>query len=77
MRSEDAKQLLENQLFIDAFSNTRESIVEQLEYCPLNDDALRNQLVLSLQLLIQLRNDIENQIELVATEESYPEHRVN
>lgn len=69
--------ILGHPLFVDAFANTRESIVEQLEYCPLNDHELRNQLVLSLQLLIQLRQDIEGQIELAATEESYPEHRVN
>jgi glycosyltransferase A (GT-A) superfamily protein (DUF2064 family) len=62
IKSNDAKQLLENALFNQAFANVRENIVAQIEYCPLDDDSLRNQLMLSLQLLIQIRGDIENEI---------------
>lgn len=60
--SKHAQELLENQLFKDAFANVRENIVSQLECCPLDNDILRNQLVLSLQLLIAIKGDIENQI---------------
>lgn len=76
-KSAEAKQLLENPMLIDAFVNVREMLVQQLEYCPLDNDTYRNQLVLSLQLLIQVKQDIENQIQLFAEEVNHPNVRVN
>lgn len=62
IQAEEAKQLLENPRFKQAFENVREKIVSQLEYCPIDNDIYRNQLVLSLQLLIQVREDIQDDI---------------
>ena len=62
--SADAKQLLENAVFIQSFANVREALVSQLESCPLDDDVFRNQLVLCLQLLPQIKQDIEMQVNL-------------
>ncbi len=64
IRSKDAKQLLNNPLLQDAFANVRESLVQQIEECPLDETVLNNQLMLCLQLLRGVINDIKYQIEL-------------
>ena len=63
-KSAEAKQLLENPLFIQSFANVREAIVAQIENCPLENDKLSNQLMVSLQLLVSLKCDIENEIQI-------------
>ena len=70
--SEDAKQLLNNAVFIQSFANVREALVSQLESCPLDDDQFRNQLVLCLQLLPQIKQDIEMQVNLFNNDSETP-----
>lgn len=76
IKSAEAQALLNNQMFVDAFANVREMLVQQLEFCPLDNEVYRNQLVLSLQLLIQVKQDIENHIILLASNEQN-EMRIN
>ena len=58
----DAKQLLENSRFQQAFLNVRENIVSQLEYVPVGNEQARTELVISLQMLKAIQQDLENDI---------------
>lgn len=60
--SEQAKQILENERFKQAFANVRENAVSQLEVLPPGNDDLRNELVITLQVLKAVRQDIENDL---------------
>jgi len=69
IRSKDATQLIGNPRFQEAFSNVREKIVASLESLPMQDKDYRDELVLSLQLLITLKRDIEEDIRSYQLEE--------
>ncbi len=58
-----AKELLNNPLFEDSFNGIREGLIQQIESCPLKDDDLRNQLMISLQLLKQIKRQLIESIE--------------
>ena len=58
----DAKQLLENSRFQQAFLNVRENIVSQLEFVPVGNEQARTELVISLQMLKAIQQDLENDI---------------
>lgn len=58
----DAQQLLDNPLFIQAFDNTRENIVAQIEAGSFEDIPLMNQLTVSLQLLSSVKRQIQDEV---------------
>jgi len=63
IRAELAKQLVESSLFIEAFDDTRNKLIEEIESCPMKDDEYRTKLVLSLQLLKNIKGAITTHIE--------------
>lgn len=58
-----AKEILDNPLYTQAFDGIREALIEQIESCALKDDQLRNQLMISLQLLKQIKTSFDQTIE--------------
>jgi len=70
IKASDAKQLLENPIFDEMFDNVREGIVTQIEMCPLDNDLYKNQLMLSLQLLVSLREEILDMVNTGYLDES-------
>lgn len=60
IRAGQARDLLDNKLFNEAFEETKARLVENLE--TVREDAHRDKLVLSLQLLKNLRNVIQEHV---------------
>ena len=58
-KAADAQQLLDNPIFQEIFGNVREGLVQAIEDCPIDNDKKRNQLMLSLQLLRELKGEVE------------------
>ena len=59
----EAQQLLDSPAFKHAFDGVEASIIGKLRTVGINDDATRNQLVLTLQLLTALRAAIKQTVE--------------
>jgi hypothetical protein len=57
-RAAEAKQILENPIIEHMFVDVREKLVQSIEDCPLDDDLMRNQLMLSLQILVQIKEQL-------------------
>ena len=60
--AKEARQLLENPRFNQAFENVEQSIIDNLKSVPVGNEQARLELVISLQVLEALRKDIENDI---------------
>lgn len=58
-----AKTILEDPLYILAFDGLRESIISKIEDCPLQDNEIRDKLMLSLQLLKQIKRSFQTTME--------------
>lgn len=65
IRAAEARQLLNNPVFQDAFNNVRETLVAQLEDCGIENVEYRNQIGISLQCLAAVKHDINEQIDTV------------
>lgn len=63
IRAEQARQLLANPIFQEAFNNTREALIEQIEFTAITDKDYRNELGLSLQALAAVKTQINDQIQ--------------
>lgn len=74
-RAAEAQSLLDNKLFKDAFSDVKDKLIEQIEACPIDNDTMRNQLMLSLQILKQLRLVIVDHIDTGKLQEKALEQR--
>ena len=59
----EAKQLLESTAFNRAFEMLETGVISKLRRVGVNDDATRNQLVLTLQLLDALKSALQQTIE--------------
>ena len=55
---EQAAQILENPVYIDAISKVRENIVSSMTASPLGDEKTHNRLVIALQLLNQINKQL-------------------
>ena len=55
---EQAAQILENPVYIDAIAKVRENIVSSMTSSPLGDDKTHNRLVIALQLLNQINKQL-------------------
>ena len=63
IRAEQARQLMANPIFGEAFSNVREFIIAELESTAILDVEFRNQLGLTLQCLAEVKKDIQENID--------------
>jgi hypothetical protein len=55
---EQAAQILENPVYIDAIAKVRENIVSSMTASPLGDENTHNRLVIALQLLNQINKQL-------------------
>jgi len=55
---EQAAQILENPVYIDAIAKVRENIVSSMTASPLGDEKTHNRLVIALQLLNQINKQL-------------------
>lgn len=63
LRALDAEAVLNNPAFIEAMSGMKETLIQQIELCPWNNDQYRDKLMLSLQLLKGLNDQLKRTIE--------------
>lgn len=59
-RGENAKQLLNNELFNESFESVKAGLVNSMANSALGDTETHNRLVIALQLLNQVRKAIED-----------------
>lgn len=55
---EQAAQILDNPVYIDAIAKVRENIVSSMTNSPLGDEKTHNRLVIALQLLNQINKQL-------------------
>lgn len=72
MRSDEAKLILDSQVFKDAFSTLKNDVVKRIEIGKLNSDEEHNA-VLSLQLLARVKAYIENEVSREETDNKVKE----
>lgn len=53
-RGDDAKKILENKVYIEAFETVKNNIIDAMNTSPLGDDKTHNRLVIALQTLSQI-----------------------
>lgn len=53
-RGDDAKKILENKVYIEAFETVKKNIIDAMNTSPLGDDKTHNRLVIALQTLSQI-----------------------
>lgn len=58
-RGEDAKRILQDSLFVEAWSVVERGLIDSLRTVPLTDAGLEREIVRSLQLLYRVRGHIE------------------
>jgi hypothetical protein len=76
---EQAAQILENPVYIDAIAKVRENIVSSMTASPLGDEKTHNRLVIALQLLNQINKqltDVMNTGKLAAIQTDKPRFKV-
>ncbi len=61
-RAEKARRILEDQVFAQAWTDMRESLVRRLEVCQAQDVETQHEIAVSLQLLKQVRGQLEKYI---------------
>jgi hypothetical protein len=59
-RGEDARQILESQLYSEAFQKVREGLINAMQQSPLGDEKTHNRLVIGLQLLGQIEKQLKD-----------------
>ncbi|HMM52285.1 MAG TPA: hypothetical protein PKD87_11795 [Burkholderiaceae bacterium] len=77
-RGEDAKRILEDPLFIEAWEKVEKALVGSLRTVPLTDAGLEREIVRSIQLLYRVRAYVEEVLstgKLVAIDEQQAEWR--
>lgn len=62
-RGEEAQRILEHPLFQEAFTATRDGIVQTMQASAMGDQALHNRLVIALQLLAQIEKSFRTHME--------------
>lgn len=72
IKAENARQVLENPRFKQAFENVREGLVTQLESVPVGQAGgdFAKELVMSLQVLQTVKQDIVNDLNDLALDEA-------
>ena len=76
---EQAAQILENPVYIDAIAKVRENIVSSMTASPLGDEKTHNRLVIALQLLNQINKqltDVMNTGKLAAIQTDKPKFKI-
>ena len=76
---EQAAQILENPVYIDAIAKVRENIVSSMTASPLGDEKTHNRLVIALQLLNQINKqltDVMHTGKLAAIQTDKPRFKV-
>ena len=76
---EQAAQILENPVYIDAIAKVRENIVSSMTASPLGDEKTHNRLVIALQLLNQINKqltDIMQTGKLAAIQTDRPKFKI-
>jgi hypothetical protein len=53
-RGDDAKKILENKVYIEAFETVKNNIIDAMNTSPLGDDKTNNRIVIALQNLSQI-----------------------
>lgn len=59
MRGEQARQVMENEIYIEAWKSVREAIISAWESAPIRDKEGQNELKLMLKLLTDVRKNVE------------------
>lgn len=62
IRAANAQALLDNSLYKESFEDVRNKLIQQIELCDIKDDALRDKLMLSLQLLKRLKGVLNDHV---------------
>ena len=57
-RGEQASQILDNPIYVEAISKVRESLIASMANSPLGDEKTHNRLVIALQLLNQINKQL-------------------
>jgi hypothetical protein len=57
-RGEQASQILDNPIYVEAIDKVRENIVSAMTNSPLGDEKTHNRLVIALQLLNQINKQL-------------------
>jgi hypothetical protein len=76
---EQAAQILENPVYIDAIAKVRENIVSSMTASPLGDEKTHNRLVIALQLLNQINKqltDVMHTGKLAAIQTDRPKFKI-
>ena len=63
VRGAEAERILKHEIFVEAFDKVRNGIINAMTDSPMGDEKTHNRLVIAMQLL----NQIEKQIQNVAT----------
>ena len=61
-RGEEADRILKNPLFIEAFENVRESIINSMAQSAFGDAQTHNRLVIAMQLLAQIEKRLKDHV---------------
>lgn len=59
-RGERAGEVLNNELYIEAFAKVREGIIQSMAVSPLGDSETHNRLVIAMQLLNQIEKSLKD-----------------
>ena len=57
-RGEQASQILDNPIYVEAINKVRESLIASMANSPLGDEKTHNKLVIALQLLNQINKQL-------------------
>lgn len=58
-RGEQARQVIENEIYAESWQSARDGIIQAWESCPIRDKEGQNELKLMLKLLTDVRRNIE------------------
>ena len=62
-RGERAAEVLNNELYIEAFNKVREGIIQSMAVSPLGDAETHNRLVIAMQLLNQIEKSLKDVVQ--------------
>jgi len=62
-RGDDAKKILENKVYIEAFETVKNNIIDAMNTSPLGDDKTHNRLVIALQTLSQIEKALTDVVQ--------------
>ena len=78
-RGEQASQILDNPIYVEAIDKVRENIVSTMTNSPLGDEKTHNRLVIALQLLNQINKqltDVMHTGKLAAIQTDRPKFKI-